>query len=460
MYVSRLLQLRDAITRRIEETDDGSADSASVLPKIIDLKDGDECIIIGTVLKVLHEKPNLFDALISEDGVTPIEKLNKNLASEGDQLILEDESGRVELIGDIDVGQLVTGVVLGVRGVMSAGENGFSVKQIYLPEFPPQHALPEREESEYVALVSGLSIGRNTDTNPLRTHVLVDYLAGRIGDDQEKQFVSKIVRTIIVGNSVDMSSVSSESSARHVSTSVVKKKKTIEELELEADPMKNVDELLSSLACAMCVDIMPGQNDPSNYTLPQQSFHPCLFPRSSHFASFRAVTNPYEADIGGVQFFGHAGQPLDSILQCTLKKDDTMTDGDDGADNAGDQEQVLDCLENCLQWRHAAPTAPDLVACFPMANDDPFILETCPHVLFAGNQKQFSSRMTTGTALLCVCSYVLPPHDLILIDVSCVLIGAKKQQVRVISVPSFAETSTIVLVDLKDLSCFPISISL
>lgn len=401
VYVSRLLQLRDAITRRIEETaGDGRSDGASVLPKIIDLKDGDECIIIGTVLKVLHEKPNLFDALISEDGVTPIEKLNKKLASEDDQLILEDESGRVELIGDIDVGQLVTGVVLGARGVMSAGENGFSVKQIYLPEFPPQHALPEREESEYVALVSGLSIGRNTDTNPLRTHVLVDYLAGRIGDDQEKQFVSKIVRTIVVGNSVDTSSVISENLARHVSTSVVKKKKTVEELELEADPMKNVDELLSSLACAMCVDIMPGQSDPSNYTLPQQSFHPCLFPRSSRFASFRAVTNPYEADIGGVQFFGHAGQPLDSILQCTLKKDNAMTDGDD--DSIGGQDQALDCLENCLQWRHAAPTAPDLVACFPMANDDPFILETSPHVLFAGNQKQFSSRMTTGKMIMCM----------------------------------------------------------
>lgn len=29
---------------------------------------------------------------------------------------------------------------------------------------------------------------------------------------------------------------------------------------------------------------------------------------------------------------------------------------------------------------------------------------------------------------------------------------------RLITVPSFSETSTIVLVDLKDLSCFPITI--
>ncbi|CAH0519310.1 unnamed protein product [Peronospora belbahrii] len=36
--------------------------------------------------------------------------------------------------------------------------------------------------------------------------------------------------------------------------------------------------------------------------------------------------------------------------------------------------------------------------------------------------------------------------------------GAQDQQVRLITVPAFCETSTIVLVDLKDLSCFPITI--
>ncbi|KAF1336737.1 DNA polymerase alpha/epsilon subunit b, partial [Globisporangium splendens] len=404
VYVSRLLLLREAITRRINEdtTDGNDTKKPSVLPKIIDLKDGDECIIIGTVLKVLRAKPNLFDALTSEDGVAPLETLGRSLASEDDQLILEDESGRVELIGDINIGQLVTGVVLGARGRMSARDNGFDVKQIYCPEYPPQHALPERQESEYVALVSGLSMGRNADPNPLRSHVLVDYLAGRIGDEQETKFVSQIVRTIVVGNSIETSNGAQLSSHSHDVAAVKttkNNKKSIEELALDAEPMKNMDELLSSLACSMCVDIMPGRTDPSNYTLPQQSFHPCLFPRSSRFASFRAVTNPYEAQIGGVQFFGHSGQPLQSMLQCTTRRpqsDDVEMNGNDEDDEDAESERALDCLQRCLGWRHAAPTAPDLVACFPMVNEDPFILETCPHVLFAGNQKHFSTRMTTG----------------------------------------------------------------
>ncbi|KAE9176898.1 hypothetical protein PF004_g25930 [Phytophthora fragariae] len=424
IYVSRLQQLRDVVSDQVEERTGGRV---PVLAKVIDLKaDGQECVLIGTLLKVLEAKPDLFDALASEKGVTPIEKTDKLLATKEDELLLEDESGRVQLVGGIDVARLVTGVVLGVRGrVPWDGTGGqFQVEEVFLPSFPPQHPLPERQESEYVALVSGLRIGRNKDSQPLKNHVLMDYLAGRLGDDKEKEFVSKIVRTVVVGNVVEAAGDG------EVQVPTIKRK-TAAELALEGEPLKNADELVSTLAAAMCVDVMPGPSDPCNYTLPQQSFHPCLFPRSSHFKSFRCVTNPYEAQVGGVQFFGDAGQPLRSMLQCTLPKGGDDEDDDAEMTTDEDKERSLDYLERCVEWRHAAPTAPDILACFPMANEDPFILETCPHVYFSGNQPRFSTRLVKGD---------------------------KDQQVRLITVPSFSETSTIVLVDLKDLSCFPITI--
>jgi DNA polymerase delta subunit 2 len=429
IYVSRLQQLRDVVAVQVQQK---TAGRVPVLAKVIDLKaDGRECVLIGTLLKVLENKPDLFDALASEAAVSPIEKLQTSLASEDDELLLEDESGRVQLVGDVDVARLVTGVVLGVRGrVPKEGTGGqFFVEEVFLPSFPPQHALPERPESEYVALVSGLSIGRNADSQPLRNHLLVDYLAGRLGDDKEREFVAKIVRTVVVGN------VLAAPADGQVQVPTIKRK-TAEQLALEGEPLKNADELVSTLAAAMCVDLMPGASDPSNYTLPQQSFHPCLFPRSSHFKSFRCVTNPYEAQVDGVQLFGDAGQPLHSMLQCTLPKssdDDADGDASMAAQDKEHQEQerALDYLQRCVEWRHAAPTAPDILACFPMANEDPFILETCPHVYFSGNQPRFSTRLVTG------------PKD---------------QQVRLLTVPSFSETATIVLVDLKDLSCFPITI--
>ncbi|KAG7399385.1 DNA polymerase delta subunit 2 [Phytophthora boehmeriae] len=431
IYVSRLQQLRDVVTVQVDAQKEGHV---PVLSKIIDLKaDGQECVLIGTLLKILKDKPDIFKALTSESGVTPIEKIEKHLATTEDELLLEDESGRVELVGDIDIPRMVSGVVLGVRGrVPRDGAGGqFHVDEIFLPSFPPQHSLPERAESEYMALVSGLAVGRNSDAQPLRNHVLVDYLAGRLGDDKEKEFVARIVRTVVVGNVL----AATDKADTQVPTL---KRKTAEELTLDAEPLKNADELVSTLAAAMCVDLMPGPSDPSNYTLPQQSFHPCLFPRSSHFKSFRCVTNPYEAQVGGVQLFGHSGQPLQSMLQCTLPKGGSLDDEDGDANMATEQdkdkqkqERALDYLEQSLKWRHAAPTAPDMLACFPMANEDPFVIENCPHVYFAGNQPHFSTRLVKG---------------------------AKGQEVRLVTVPSFSETSTIVLVDLKDLSCFPITI--
>lgn len=393
IYVSRLQQLRDVVVDQVQEHTGGRV---PVLAKVIDLKaDGQECVLIGTLLKVLEAKPDLFDALASESGVTPIEKVLKPLATKDDELLLEDESGRVQLVGDIDVARFVTGVVLGVRGRVPQGGAGgkFHVDEVYVPSFPPQHPLPERQESEYVALVSGLGIGRNTDSQPLRNHVLVDYLAGRLGDEKEREFVAKIVRTIVVGNVLEVDE-------GEVQVPTIKRK-TAEQLALEGEPLKNADELVSTLAAVMCVDLMPGASDPSNYTLPQQSFHPCLFPRSSHFKSFRCVTNPYEAQVGGVQLFGDAGQPLHSMLQCTLpKSDENDADGDESMatdKEEQEQERALDYLQRCVEWRHAAPTAPDILACFPMANDDPFILETCPHVYFSGNQPRFSTRLVKGT---------------------------------------------------------------
>jgi DNA polymerase delta subunit 2 len=60
---------------------------------------------------------------------------------------------------------------------------------------------------------------------------------------------------------------------------------------------------------------------------------------------------------------------------------------------------------------------------------DPFVLDTCPHVLFAGNQPQYSTRLVKG---------------------------AGGQRVRVVAVPSFAATRTAVLVNLRTLRCHPI----
>lgn len=88
--------------------------------------------------------------------------------------------------------------------------------------------------------------------------------------------------------------------------------------------------------------------------------------------------------------------------------------------------------EKCMYWRHMAPSAPDTLWSYPFQDKDPFILEKSPHVYFIGNQPQFEDSL---------------------------LLGPNGQKIRVILVPSFAETGIMVLVNLKTLECSTIYIS-
>lgn len=87
-------------------------------------------------------------------------------------------------------------------------------------------------------------------------------------------------------------------------------------------------------------------------------------------------------------------------------------------------------LESLLRWRHLVPTAPDTLAAYPFNNADPFLMEAAPHVLFAGNQPEFATRLVEG-------------HE--------------GQAVRVVAVPRFSTTGCVVLLNLDTLACHPIT---
>lgn len=123
---------------------------------------------------------------------------------------------------------------------------------------------------------------------------------------------------------------------------------------------------------------MPGANDPTNYVLPQQPLHRCMFPSSGKLSTLNMVTNPYRCMVEGLLFVGTSGQPITDII-----KNSSMID-------------PLDALEKTLIWGHICPTAPDTLGCYPFMDDDPFILDRYPDVYFVGNQDSFSCRVWKG----------------------------------------------------------------
>ncbi|KAI9585983.1 hypothetical protein GQX74_001830 [Glossina fuscipes] len=48
-------------------------------------------------------------------------------------------------------------------------------------------------------------------------------------------------------------------------------------------------------------NVMPGACYPSNFMMPQQSYHCCMFPLAGCYENFQCVSNPYDCSIGEIR---------------------------------------------------------------------------------------------------------------------------------------------------------------
>lgn len=366
--------------------------------------------------------------------------------------MLEDESGRLRLTGiTLQSEMLVTGSVIAVMGTENA-DGDFEVIDLKVPDLPHQPerwslggspnsingaADVEEKQSGKVAILSGLAItGESGDS--LSLELLMEYLLGEAAAPSVQSQAARISRLIIAGNSLAEANPVTARDENLLSGSTTGGKKAAAAKKYGYDssaynpaPTAQLDLLLSTLLPSMPVTLLAGASDPSNVSLPQQPLHPALFPRSRAYAaapslahtsngtskqqtrqpdmnSFHPATNPTFFTLSGQLFLGTGGQPTDDIAKYV------------------DPSTPLDLMEHTLRWRLLAPTAPDTLWCYPYQSDEPFVLldGQCPHVYFVGNQHEFGTRVVEGP---------------------------EGQRVRCISVPKFAETGELVLVDLETL---------
>ncbi|CAM9509978.1 unnamed protein product [Chrysoparadoxa australica] len=391
-----------------------------ICDRLVSVIEGEERVLIGTLFKRMEIRPSVLEEYKAERGIS--EKISVpegNFSHDKDSLLLEDDSGRVALVGAaLDIHTMVAGVVLAVKGVVLP-DGTFQVTDWCPPGIAPQAEVgPEDEEKcppeAQVLLVSGLLVGATHDDLP--TKMLIDYVAGYLGGEGTES-ACNIAQVIVCGDSVaPMAEVISAPGAKGKATREAASKEVVAQ-------RKEFDAALAQIAASCPVDVMPGSTDPSDYMLPQQPMHKLLLPVASAFSTTRRTTNPYEAIIGGRTFLGNSGQPLHNMQQYTRYGEE------DGAKGTGEPWQ-LEVLAKTLEWRHQAPTAPGTLGCHPFAKEDPFVITECPHVYFAGNQDEYATKEVNGV---------------------------DGQQVRVICVPSFAKTGQGVLVNIKTLQSMPIS---
>lgn len=253
----------------------------------------------------------------------------------------------------------------------------FSVEDTLFYECGPQKPLSSLSSTPLLVLISGLDQSACVTDFSISLEMFQQWLYGNLPNfDGEEDFeAANIVRVIVAGNSV------------RTSTEVRSKSLLMRQPESVAtlQAVKSVDDLVSSWAKSISVDLMAGEFDPANCMIPQQPMHHCMFPKSAVYNAFKCVTNPYELMIEDRLILGTSGQNVTNIQKYS---------------NIGNS---IDVLKSIVKWSIIAPTAPDTLPCYPFTDSDPFLIKECPHILFTGNTTNFETCLYEGKTQKLLC---------------------------------------------------------
>ncbi|PNY25657.1 DNA polymerase delta small subunit [Tolypocladium capitatum] len=447
MYFLRLAKIKPAVDEVAAAAWEGTTigdEAAKRVDRVLDVRQGELCWVAGTVYMDMSLKPNILEDVSKDRWISaPISTQKYYSEDDSDQVMLEDDSGRIRLVGQLLATiPLVTGCIIAVMGTENSGGE-FEAIDIKFPDLPPQ---PERwaltepaaangngrvkeevkdEDEEMtdasqksgnkIAIVSGLSFSGTDASHVLELNLLLEYLLGESLGPPAQDEVSQISRLIIAGNSI--STAVEPKADDETADKKTNKKYGYDASSYNALPSQLFDDFVSEILPSMPVTLLPGPQDPANASYPQQPIHMAMFPSARAYGPdasksppqpgwFDTVTNPFEAEVDGWRMLGTGGQNVDDVFKYI------------------DSEDRLGMMEAMCRWRCCAPTAPDTLWSYPFQEDDPFVMKTCPHVYFVGCQPEFATKEIQG------------PDG---------------QSVRLITVPSFAETKEFALLDTETL---------
>ncbi len=379
-------------------------------------------------------KPSVLKGVESILGSKKIE----SFVSDDDSLIIEDNSGRLKISDKkisnndkVSSEQLITGIVTAIKGHID-DKDKLVIEDLIFPR-DYNYKLPSKisnsfnnssnENSIYkllssnspvIAFISGLQFGKTDKSGKLNLSrtLLIDLLQGRFPIHENiHDLIMRVNRLVIIGNSIcspeDIDYVEKGAYIKQeLNTRVYKQLlQTYEEL----------DDYIETLSQSVQVDIMPGSSDATSIFFPQAPLNTVVLPNSSRNSSVVLANNPHKFSINGLNILGTSGQNVDNIRRYTSIS-----------------QESVDIMEKTIEWGHVCPSAPDTLRTNPVDNVDPLIIREIPNVYFTGNQKSFAKKM----------------------------IDYEEGVVRLISVPDFSQTCSLVLMDMDTLQVMEYCIEL
>lgn len=317
----------------------------------------DECIVIA----ILFVSSTAKYSILRQNDSTNVE----TYFNEGSQLLLEDNSGKVQVIfKNRPLGKLKvfsSGIVLGFVGCKNE-KNQFECSDLIFPKplhglFVPSQVLSTNRDSQKILILSNVCLNKE---NYEKVRLLVVFYSDKVGE------------IVIFGDLLRSDSSTPD--------------------------FEDFNSLVAGIGCT--ISIVPGMNDPTHRTLPQKPLARMLF--NNKLEDIKFLPHPCETRILGKSFVLINDEIIRDLMKYRLPKDVFG----DLADLRENTFEPIDILEQLVKIRHVAPNCPDTLSCIPFAHRDPFIICECDY-LVAGGSSQFAHRTYNGIALVCVKDFQL-----------------------------------------------------
>ncbi|KAJ1940821.1 DNA polymerase delta small subunit Cdc1, partial [Kickxella alabastrina] len=241
--------------------------------------------IIGTVFIDSPRKPSTLQQVESEHRVSdPV--VTQGYRGTDEAVFLEDESGRIRLMGEqISKTLLISGVVAAVLGVETAAGD-FEVADVCFAGMPPQLGPlrimedpgADSDADPLLMLVSGLGA---TLARPitLQMQLLGELLGGTLGATRTQKLAARIAHVVVAGNTMDLPTAP----LGHAEDARTNDRSGAARLAAQ------VDDFLADIAGCVPLTVMPGARDPADASLPQQPMPRGMFAQCARTSAFRSL---------------------------------------------------------------------------------------------------------------------------------------------------------------------------
>lgn len=429
LYRLRLKQLEDSLTtsRRVE---------------LSKMKEGEQCSVVGCLFKIMKSRKSYVKAIEEGETLKEETEFDDLQPRDDDELYIENSTGKrmlnlegAELV--LEGGRRIPATIHSLLSGMIArldckllSENEVLVYEVHLPGIVPfsspadtrlpapsqdnpsiGHLLQKiaaGERPRLIALVSGVELEASAKDVIDDVSLLRDFLVGNLASDTLIGLLSSIQTVVFTGNFIP--------SDKRVNKQLLRCYEYKERQQAMLDKinkgLRAADELLGALSQRYHVIAMPGQADVTDSFLPQNAMPGFCFPTAKKTGKLTTVSNPGCFSLMGREFMITDGTNVQTLL--SLSKD---------------LENELDVLEVTLNARHFAPNCPESNPCFPSHLKDDLVIDSPCHFFICGASKSFLSKTILG----------------------------QDHVVKLVAVPAFSKTRSIVLLDADSLESYELS---